>query len=101
MVHRSTVFRSAAGPTCVTISRSADGLCTAEVAAPERSEVCASVSGRRLHSDGQTVQPAWDANVMVPDTLHGELVHALVSGSRFTQIGLDHAMEIWSRMRPT
>jgi len=34
MVHRSTVFRSAAGPTCVTISRSADGLCTAGLPHP-------------------------------------------------------------------
>ena len=42
-----------------------------------RAEACAAVSGRRLRSDGQTVQPAWNADGVVSDTGHGELVHAL------------------------
>jgi len=47
-----------------------------------RSEACAAVSGRRLHSDGQTVQPARDADGVLSDTPHGDLVHALAGNHK-------------------
>ena len=70
------------------------------VAAPERVQKLVLLSpGGGFAADGQTVQPARDADGVVSDTRHGELVHALAGnhGSRgcadmleLTYLGLKH-----------
>ena len=54
------------------------------VAAPARVQKLVLLSPGGLPADGQTVQPARDADGVVPDTLHGELVHALAGIHRAT-----------------